>query len=186
MRRVPVEVTGITVYPLYQGFLLILKEKQGNRWLPIIIGQSEAQNISYILKETRPGRPLTFDLIGSLIIASGSRIDSVTVTDLRDSTFFAEVVIAGADGGMRRVDARPSDAIALALKMNAELFVADRVLEEAGQTEDLQAIPSDTPDRLRELNVRLQEAVDQEAYEEAARLRDKIRELQGDAGQALS
>lgn len=179
MKRVPVEVTGISVCPPYQGYMLILRELQGNRWLPIFIGQSEAQNITYILKGSKLPRPLTFDLFGSLIEGSGARVDAVTVTELRDGTFFAEITLQTAAGALRGIDARPSDAVALALKTRAPVFVAERVLDEAGQSEELNIGPSEHGDRLRELNQQLHEAVEKEAYEKAARLRDQIRALEG-------
>jgi len=178
MRRTPVEVTGITVCPPYQGFMLILHELEGIRWLPIFIGQAEAQAISYIMKGARLMRPLTFDLIFSLLDAVGARVEEVVVTELRDQTFFAEIILRMASGGVRHVDARPSDAIALALRMRAPIFVVEKVMADASLSEDQTLDVHQGIDQLRTLNQQLQEAVDAEAYEEAAKIRDQIRALE--------
>ncbi len=182
MNRVPAEVIGITVAPPYQGFLLILREIHGIRWLPIFIGQPEAQSISILLKRTNTIRPLTFDLIGSLISAARMTVVSITVTELRDETFFAEVEVVTEKGEKFRLDARPSDAIALALKAHASLFIDEQVLFEAGKNEEIALAETDTLDELRKLNKDLQLAVDKEAYEDAARIRDLIRQLENETG----
>jgi uncharacterized protein len=178
MKRIPVEVTGITTYPPYQGYMLILRETDGLRWLPIFIGQPEAQNISHILKGSKSLRPLTFDMIANMMEASGVRVEEVIISELRDSTFFAEVVLRLNSGGVRQADARPSDAIALALRMRAPIFVTEKVIVEAGQTEESLMIQPDTNNQMKDLNQLLQNAVEQEAYEEAARIRDRIRTLE--------
>lgn len=176
MRRIPVEVTGITVCPPYQGYLLILHETEGARYLPIFIGHIEAQNISQILKSGKMLRPMTFDLVHNLLDASAVRVEEIVITELRDQTFFAEVILRLPSGGVRQVDARPSDAIALALRMRAPIFVFEKVMQDAAESAD-QIVRQDDDARLKELQQKLQEAVDQEAYEEAAKLRDEIRTL---------
>lgn len=181
MKRVPVEVTAITVCPPYPGYMLILREMEGIRWLPIFIGQPEAQSIAHIQKGGRSVRPFTFDLVHGMLDATGTRIEEVLVTELRDQTFFAEVVLRLSSGGIRQVDARPSDAIAIALRARAPIFISEQVMSEAGQTEGTLFAPVAPPDRLDDLNEQLAKAVNQEAYEEAARIRDAIRELQSQA-----
>jgi len=180
MKRVPVEITGITLYPPYHGYMLILHETEGLRWLPIFIGQQEAQTISNILKGSKGIRPLTFDLITNLLDSVGSRVEEVVVTDLRDQTFFAEVILRLNGGGIRQVDARPSDAIALALRLRAPIYIEERVMQEAGQSEQIvnsEELQQGLIGKLETLNRELQLAVDQEAYEDAAKLRDQIRQL---------
>lgn len=182
MSKVPAEVIGITVAPPYQGFLLILREIQGIRWLPIFIGQPEAQSISILLKKAKTIRPLTFDLIGSLVTAAGLAIESITVTDLREETFFAEVDVVTDRGDRGKIDARPSDAVALALKAHARIYIEEKVLVEAGKNEEITLAEFDAQDEIRQLNKDLQVAVDKEAYEEAAKIRDQIRELERETG----
>ncbi len=182
MSRVPAEVIGITVAPPYQGYLLILREIRGIRWLPIFIGQPEAQSISVLLKKAKTIRPLTFDMIGSLVASANLAVESITVTDLREETFFAEVAIINERGERGKIDARPSDAVALALKSHAQIFIEERVLIEAGKNEEITLAEVDLQDELRKLNKDLQLAVDKEAYEDAARIRDQIRALQKETG----
>ncbi len=178
MKRIPVEVTAITVCPPYQGYMLILREMEGIRWLPIFIGQPEALSITTIQKAVRAQRPLTFDLVQTLLEAVGARVEEVVVTELRDSTFFAEVILRLSSGGVRQVDSRPSDAIALALRTRAPIFISEKVMIEAGQSAELAIEQNDLGDQLKELNQQLTESVEQEAYEKAARLRDQIRKIE--------
>jgi bifunctional DNase/RNase len=178
MKKLPVEVTGITNCAPYQGYVVILKEFNGKRWLPIFIGAPEAHNISLLLQGLRYVRPLTYDLFANLLEAAGTKVASITVTDLRDNTFYAEVAIRLGNGEVREVDARPSDAIALAIKSKTPLYVNAAVLDEAGLIGDVTPQNHDFADRLQDLNRQLKEAVDQEAYEEAAKLRDQIRAIE--------
>jgi hypothetical protein len=178
MTKLPVEVTGITGCAPYQGYLVILKEMDGKRWLPILVGAPEAHNISLLLQGLRYVRPLTYDLFGVLLEAASAKVNHVTVTDLRDNTFYAEVTLAVASGDPKTVDARPSDAIALAIKTRAPIFVNARVMDEAGLIGEMGSPTHDSPERLRDLNKQLRKAVESEAYEEAARLRDEIRSLE--------
>ena len=181
MKSVPVEVTAITVCPPYQGFVLILREMEGPRWLPVFIGQIEAQNINHIQKGSRAIRRFTFDLIFGLLDAAGARVEEVVVTDLRDQTFYAEVILRLISGGVRQVDARPSDAIALALRTRAPIYVNEKVMSDAAQSEELGLSAAEPSNRLEELIQMLQKAVDDEEYETAAKLRDKIKELEAQA-----
>jgi len=179
MKRLPVDVTGISICAPYQGYVVILKEREGQRWLPIFIGAPEAHNISLLLQGLKYVRPLTYDLFNNLLEVAGARVEAVSVTDLRDNTFFAEVQVLVANNRTRSIDARPSDAIALAIKTRAPIFVSAKVMDEAGLTGE--EVPPTRPDlhsQLQELNHKLTEAVEQEAYENAARIRDQIRALE--------
>ncbi len=174
---IPVEVTGISVSPPYQGYVVILKEKGGSQWLPIFIGAAEAHTISLLLQGMKYVRPLTYDMFHSILEASSSTVVKVEVTELRDNTFYALVYLR-TEKGEKKIDARPSDAIALALKTSSPVYVADEVFHEAGmQGEIVQPAPIQAEDRLHELNKKLKECVEAEDYEEAARIRDIIREL---------
>ena len=178
MVKLPVEVTGITGCAPYQGYVVILKETEGKRWLPIFIGAPEAHNISLLLQGLKYVRPLTYDLFGVLLETAGARISNITVTDLHDNTFYAEVSLAVVSGEVKTVDARPSDAIALAIKSRAPIYVNAKVMDEAGLIGEMVSPAPDFSERLRDLNKQLQKAVETEAYEEAARLRDEIRALE--------
>lgn len=177
MDVVPVEVAGISVYSPYQGYVVILEERDGNRMIPIFIGAHEAHTILLLRQGMQYVRPLTYDLFQSLLEVSDAHVENVTITDLKDNTFFAEVTLKVGSGKSRGVDARPSDAIALAIKTSAPIFVGVHVLEKAGIVGGINSVGVDVKEKLRDLKQQLDVAVDQEAYEEAARIRDKILEL---------
>jgi len=177
---VPVEVTGISISPPYQGYVVILKERDGEQWLPIFIGATEAHTISLLLQGLKYVRPLTYDLFHNLLESSNATIEKIEITELKENTFYALVYLDTPDGS-RQVDARPSDAIALALKTEAPIFVAEEVFTEAGmrgEVAESDTKPPTSEDKLMELNRRLKEAVEKEEYEEAARLRDEIKVLE--------
>ncbi|MGH3105638.1 MAG: bifunctional nuclease family protein [Rubrobacteraceae bacterium] len=110
--------------------IVILKVEDENRYLPIWIGQPEARSILMKLQNQEFSRPLTHDLAVNLVSELGGSMEKVTVTELRDSTFFA-VISVEIDGRTVEIDSRPSDAIALAVRAGAEIFAADEVIEEA-------------------------------------------------------
>jgi bifunctional DNase/RNase len=177
---IPVEVTGISISPPYQGYVVILKEKDGEQWLPIFIGATEAHTISLLLQGLKYVRPLTYDLFHNLLNASGATVTRVDVTELKENTFYAIVHMDTAEGE-KQVDARPSDAIALALKTDAPMFVHEDVFTEAGMRGEIAEAETKAPseeDLLMEMNHRLKEAVEKEDYEQAAKLRDEIKELE--------
>jgi bifunctional DNase/RNase len=173
---IPVDVIGVRACPPYQGYVVILKEKTGERWLPIFIGAAEAQSISWLLQGREYSRPLTYDLFNSILAAAGVRILSTQVTELRENTFFAVVHLKNIRGDAKAIDARPSDAIALALRTKAPISVAKGVMDSAGITGE--PVDRSHIDHISYLNQKLKEAVEIEAYEEAAKLRDKIRDLE--------
>jgi bifunctional DNase/RNase len=109
---------------------IFLKEKEGARTFPIVIGFYEALAIDRYVKETAAPRPLTHDLLVKVLEGLGARLDKVEVTNLKESTFYA-VLHMSLDGKTVEVDARPSDAIAVATAMKAPIFVSEKVLEEA-------------------------------------------------------
>ncbi len=108
-----------------------LSEVDGDRDLTIVIGYSEVQAIDRFVHDKRPPRPMTHELVSNLIEASGSRVERVDVTELRGGTFYAMIRLLRSDGSIAEVDARPSDAIALATALKAPIFVSDDVLREA-------------------------------------------------------
>jgi len=174
---IPVEVTGVSVCPPYQGYVVILREKDGERWLPIFIGAAEAQAISLLLQDLHYSRPLTFDLFHNLIKAASGQVQRIAVTELKDNTFYALVDLKTLQGS-QQIDARPSDAIALALKSKVPILVAEEVMNAAGITGDRTEAQPSNLDEIALLSRQLQDALDAESYEEAAKLRDRIRELE--------
>ena len=111
--------------------VVILRVKDSNRYLPIWIGPSEAESIALKLQEVVVPRPLTHDLLRSVIVALGATVSRIVVSDLSNDTFYAKVVLQY-NGTTMEVDSRPSDAIALAVRTDAPIFAADVVVEKAG------------------------------------------------------
>jgi uncharacterized protein len=123
-------IYGINLDLFSSSPIVILKVEDENRYLPIWIGQPEARSILMKLQNQEFSRPLTHDLAVNLVAELGGSMEKVTVTELRDSTFFA-VISVEIDGRTVEIDSRPSDAIALAVRAGAEIFAADDVIEEA-------------------------------------------------------
>ena len=123
-------IYGINLDLFSSSPIVILKVEDENRYLPIWIGQPEARSILMKLQNQEFSRPLTHDLAVNLVAELGGSMEKVTVTELRDSTFFA-VISVEIDGRTVEIDSRPSDAIALAVRAGAEIFAADEVIEEA-------------------------------------------------------
>jgi hypothetical protein len=127
-----VDVLGLNLETRSGAPLVVLREQDApHRLLPIFIGGREAVAIALALSGETPPRPLTHDLLAALIDSLDAHVDHVEVTEVRDGTFLAELVVAGPHGGVN-LDSRPSDAIALALRVDAPLFASDAVLAEAG------------------------------------------------------
>ena len=110
--------------------IVLLKTADGNKFLPIWIGHAEAAAILMKLQSQSAPRPMTHDLVSDMLDQLGASISRITVTELRENTFFAQIVVAQ-DGHELEVDSRPSDAIALAIRAEAPIFAADQVIEES-------------------------------------------------------
>lgn len=126
---VEMELTRILIADTREGQIIVLKEKNGERAFPIVIGYFEAAAIDRHVKEIPMPRPLTHDLLSSVIKAFGGKLERVVINDLRDNTFYGRLIIR-TDGATIDVDSRPSDAIALAVQNNAPIFVEEHVLNE--------------------------------------------------------
>ncbi len=111
--------------------VVILKEKEAERYLPIWIGPAEADAIAVKLQGVTVPRPLTHDLLCSVIDNLGATIDSIIVSDLKNDTFYAKVML-NVDGGQIEVDSRPSDALALAVRTGVPIYAEEMVLDKAG------------------------------------------------------
>ncbi|MGI9096399.1 MAG: bifunctional nuclease family protein [Candidatus Limnocylindrus sp.] len=141
LRRALVE--GVRIQMISGTHVLLLRDAAEERYLPIPIGPNEANAIAYHLQGVRPERPLTHDLATRAIHALGAQLREVRIVELRDETFRARMIVAGADGAERELDARPSDAVALALRADAPIFVehdllvAEGIVPEAAEEEKL-------------------------------------------------
>jgi hypothetical protein len=135
---VEVKVSGLAFDPRVKSHVVVLKETEGDRVLPIWIGANEAQAIARELAGQRFQRPLTHDLVATLIEGLKARVTRVVIADLRDNTFFANLIVERPPEVLS-VDARPSDSIAVALRCKAPIFVDDRLLEHQTQPEKSEA-----------------------------------------------
>jgi uncharacterized protein len=195
MRKLQVDILGLSTSPHTNGaYALILYELEGKRKLPIIIGGFEAQAIALKLENIKPPRPFTHDLFKNIADVFNLHVNEVIIDELHNETFYAKVVCE-ANGEVHEIDARPSDAIAIAVRFNAPLYVTEDIMNEAGireeqkeegeeseeevslEAEEPLSLPVTFPDRLDELQAALNDAIGNENYEEAARLRDEISRL---------
>ena len=111
--------------------LIVLKEKGGNRILPIVIGLAEASAIKLKISGFQPPRPLTHDLLHSAIQNLEASIDRIVIDKLEDTTFHAKIILKTASGQTKIIDARPSDSIALAVRAHAPIFVEDEIIKQS-------------------------------------------------------
>jgi bifunctional DNase/RNase len=128
---IPLEVVGVRVELPSNQPIVLLKEQEGTRYLPIWIGANEATAIATAMEGVTPPRPLTHDLMRSVIDAVGALAVRVVITEMRDSIFFADLSL-DVSGKEVNVSSRPSDAIALAVRTGTPVLAAPAVLEEAG------------------------------------------------------
>ena len=183
---IPVEIVGFSPAQQPGGFVVFLKEKTGKRCLPIVVGAAEAQSISLILNPQQLERPMTHDTFKNILDALRGKIKRVVVTRIEEHTFFGDIWLVNDVGDNFHLDARPSDALALALKNGADICVAREVMAAAGidmpdekNKEEKKKPAKKKRAPLEELDAKLQAALETENYEEAARLRDEIRKLKG-------
>lgn len=128
--EVEVQLVRVMIQEKRDQQTIHLREVGGDRGFPIVIGMNEAAEIHRKLTGYQPMRPLTHDLIAELLHVTGSEIERVVVSDLRNGTFFATIYLRLVTGEIVEVDARPSDAIAIAVQVGTSIFVNDRVFEE--------------------------------------------------------
>ena len=191
MDFIQVDIVGLSTSPSSGGaYALVLGEVEGNRRLPIIIGAFEAQAIALELENIQPPRPMTHDLLRDLFETVGAEILDVVIDELREGTFYAKIRFVHT-GDESQLDARPSDAVAVAVRVGAPIYVSPSVLEEAGiPTEDEGAAPIPRSDveeeynppksRLSQMEDQLEKAINEENYELAAKLRDEIQRMKGE------
>jgi bifunctional DNase/RNase len=123
--------------------VVILREKDADRYLPIWIGPAEAEAIAVRLQDVSVARPLTHDLLRNMIEQLGARVSYILVNDLSNDTFFARIVL-DVKGELMEVDSRPSDAIALAVRVEAPIFAEENVLDRAGVVLDEEGQPRES------------------------------------------
>ncbi len=136
VRLIEMVVESVRVHMLSSQHVVILKESERDRYLPIWIGQSEANAIAMRLQGLSAERPLTHDLLVSIVAAVGATISRVVVTHVIDGTFHARVYVETATGDETEVDSRTSDAIGVAVRSGSPIYVDERVLDEAGVEPD--------------------------------------------------
>jgi hypothetical protein len=125
------QIYGVSFDLVGKQPIVLLKTAEGNKFLPIWIGHPEAAAILMKLQSQAPPRPMTHDLLSDMLEQLGAQIIRITVTELRENTFYAQITLQQ-DGGEIDIDSRPSDAIALAIRAEAPIFAADSVVEESG------------------------------------------------------
>ena len=187
---IQVEVLRISYFPPSKGYVVVLKEIEGDRQIPIIVGSTEAQAIAMALEGIEMPRPLTHHLILSILDNLDVKIDRIEITDIRNGTFFAKIILRKTLGGEAVIDSRPSDAIAVGLRSMAEIVVDESVMnsvsliEESVINEETEDSPKSyipiksSEDILENLNEALVQAVEDEEYEIAAKIRDQIKQLE--------
>ena len=194
MNKVNLEIMGLTYSESSTGaYVLILGDKNSQRRLPIVIGSAEAESIAVGIEKHRNGRPHTHDLFLRFAHEFGIEICEVVINRFRDGVYYAMLVCKQGDD-LTMVDARPSDAIAIAVRVGCEIYAYESVMEEAGiimddMEQEQEADESGPADiniinkvqetnmdllSLDELEDLLQEAIDEEDYQKAARIRDEI------------
>ncbi len=130
MRRMKVDKLGIDLLP--HDPVVILKDVEGKRHLPILIGPFEATAIALALEGTQVPRPLSHDLMKSMIEALKAKVSKIVIHDIQENTFYAKVVLESSSGPLE-IDARPSDSIALALRTNSPIYVTDQIMLEESE-----------------------------------------------------
>ncbi len=148
---IEVSVDGILIDNTNNSPVVLLREREGDRVLPIYIGPFEASAIAYSLQKTKFPRPMTLDMMRLIVEGLGGRVRRVIVTRIKEDTYYAELVIE-TDGKVVTIDARPSDSVGLALRADVPIFVAEEVMNKAGQV-----VPANSEDRLKELRSKLRE-----------------------------
>jgi bifunctional DNase/RNase len=189
MEKVKLEIVGLSYSQTQSGaYALVLAEENGTRRLPIIIGGFEAQAIAIELEKMTPTRPLTHDLFKNFALAYDITVKEILIYNLVEGIFYAKLV-CDRQGETIEIDARTSDAIAIGVRFNCPVFTYESILSSAGiqldETDEFSSIPeleeaeSSEPKgyssmSLDELEVKLDEALSNEDYELASKIRDEI------------
>ncbi len=196
MNKIRLEIVGLSFSQTQSGaYALVLVEEGGTRRLPIIIGGFEAQAIAVELENMTPSRPLTHDLFKNFALAYGITINEVIIYNLKEGVFYSKLMCSNGSTD-EEIDARTSDAIAMAVRFNCPIYTYDWILSQAGVSMDDDNLPIDEPkDKPKEkekakerkksqaefaslseeeLKESLMKAIDEEAYELASKIRDEL------------
>lgn len=194
MQLIQLDIVGLSYSQTQTGaYALVLGELTGNRRLPIIIGSFEAKAIAVALEsEIKPERPITHDLFTTFCKGYDIRVQKVVISSIRDGIFSSIVYCVDNDGKELELDARTSDAVAIAVRFNAPIFTYQVIMEDAGIILDKDITPSIETKKvgfpeiesefasisLNELEEALHKAVSEEDYERASKIRDEINKRQ--------
>lgn len=146
--EVEMKVKSLMMDPVTQTPIVILRDPSGKTILPIWVGLFEANAIALKLENIETPRPMTHDLLRAVLETMNATVERISITDLKDSTFYASVLLR-CNGKEFKVDSRPSDAIALALRADAPIFVSKDVLEKANRPDSGSATPTALDDESR-------------------------------------
>lgn len=143
------KVRGLTLDPLSNMALVILRDLEGNKALPIWVGIPEANAIALEIEQVPTPRPMTHDLIKNILEGINASVTRIVVNDLRESTFYATIHLS-VQGREYHIDSRPSDAIAVALRVKAPIYVTLEVIERAGSIDAATQNATEDPDTVKE------------------------------------
>lgn len=198
MKKIKLEIIGLSFSQTQTGaYALILGEAEGHRRLPVVIGGFEAQAIAVELENMHPSRPLTHDLFRNFAIEFSISIDEVIVYNLKEGIFYAKLICSNLAGEIKEIDARTSDAIAMAVRFNCPIYTYEFILTSAGvaseeneegsddekpkvlpKKKSEKALPSsgNEYELLNEVELKqaLMKALDDEDYETASKIRDEL------------
>ena len=194
MKKVKLEISGITYSQTQSGsYVLTLAEVAGKRKLPIVIGGFEAQAIAVELEKMIPNRPLTHDLFKSFCEAYAVNVEEVIIYKFEEGVFYAKIICRNEDF-VTEIDSRTSDAIAIGVRFSCPIYSVDKVLDEVGSTKDIEDLEEDfdidtelddlemdednnefSSQSLEELQTQLNDALSNELYELASKIRDEIK-----------
>ena len=177
---ITVKIKKISYYHPSRSYAVILEEIEGDRNLPVLVGAYEAQSIAMAMEFVETPRPLTHDLIVNMINEINGKVSSIKITKVEDGVYFSSINIYSKALGSKNIDSRPSDALAIALRMHSPILVAEEVMSEAIVWEEDSLIIEDEIKQSPEIEIleqQLQKAIDKEQYEIAARIRDKIKDI---------
>ena len=143
---VPMSIKGLMLDPVSNSPIVVLKDEEEKFFLPIWVGIFEANAIAIEMEKVTTPRPMTHDLLRNVLKELETKVERIVINDLRDNTFFAVIEMSGADGESVRLDSRPSDAIALALRADCPIFVDSEVIQASKNSvsEDEQESESET------------------------------------------
>ncbi|MCY3999573.1 MAG: bifunctional nuclease family protein [Bacteroidetes bacterium] len=179
---IPVEIVGLSTSATSGGaFVLVLGEIGGNRKLPVVVGENEATAIVIGIEKKRPPRPMSHDLLCDLMEYAQIEVQDILIDAIDEGTFFAKIRF-DQNGHQGMIDARPSDAVAIAVRLDVEILVAESVLDEASivageEDQPITHTPKQTHSPIEKLELKLERAIEEENYEEAARVRDELAKL---------